>query len=189
MIALPAIVSTEQTFVVVLADLGGSVQSIPCTAWQESCARVTTYCVVASLRWQATVLPHLTLVNVHASLSQIVTSETNFAIASVASHYVNAVFVTTTRVLYFPTLVNVNAAAIPDEPTAVRAFLIRRRWKRCRGRRRFLRHGHRRFRAGVAAWLIVAELAFADVRTLGTLVHVVADLICSVITITRWTDG
>lgn len=66
----------------------------------------------------------LTLVDVDASLREIVAPETGFAGARVTAHSVDALLVAAARVLELPALVHVDAAAIPHESRAVDALLI-----------------------------------------------------------------
>lgn len=112
----------------------------------------------------------LTLVDIDASLREIIAPETGLAGAHVAAHSVDALLVAAASVLELPALVDVDAAAVSHEPGAVHALLIRR----CRHRRRgrFPGDGNRRLRAAITTRLIVADLVAARIQSLRALVHV-----------------
>lgn len=185
MITISTIVCTEKTFVVVLADLRGGIQGVSRATWQETSTSVTSYGIVAPLRWQTTILLYLTFVNIHASLSQILASEANFTVAGVTSHRIDTLLVAATSILYFSTLVNINTATISDKLGARNAFLVGRCWNGCCNRSSGDRL--RNFGAAVTTWLVVTDLTFAGIQSFRTFVYVVANLIRGVVTITSWT--
>lgn len=112
----------------------------------------------------------LTLVNVDAGPREVVPPETGPANARVTPHRVHALLVAAAGVLDLFTLIDVDAAAIPHEPGAVHALLIRRH--RHRRRRRPSGCRNRRFRAAVTTRLIVADLLDAGVQPFRALVYV-----------------
>lgn len=124
------------------------------------------------MRRQAVVLLQLTLVDIDAGLREIVAPETGLAGARVATHGVDAFLVAAARVLELRTLVDVDAAAISDEPGAVDALLVRRR-RQCRCE---WLPGYRGRRSGaaIATRLVVANFVAARVQSLRALVYICA---------------
>lgn len=121
---------SKSTLVIVITISGFCIQGVARSTALQPDARVGPYRVITTLTLQAFMCIYLTLVDIHASIRDLVKREANFAVTPKTANFVRANLVAITGVLIGRTFINIYTLIVVTAETRCTGLdlLLRREW-------------------------------------------------------------